>query len=58
MDYARSCKVFEAIVKTLSGYNIANTKSECLGDLNSSDRKKSPSPSLHKARNLVEAIGK
>ena len=27
-------------MKMLSGYNIANMKSESLGDLNSSDRKK------------------
>lgn len=27
-------------MKMLSGYTIANMKSECLGDLNSSDRKK------------------
>lgn len=58
MDYARFCKVFEVIVKILLGYNIVNIKFECLGDLNSLDRKKLFSFFIYKVRNLVEAIGK
>lgn len=38
-EQGRSCHVFETIMKILLRYNVANTKSECLGDLNSSDRK-------------------
>lgn len=38
-EQGRSCHVFETIMKILLRYNVANTKSECLRDLNSSDRK-------------------